>query len=263
MRIISANVSQGFVYASGLKSSEGMIFRKFSIPDYVQYFKRNNPDILCLCEILIDDANGNSEFAETLSAECELPYYKVLKTETSWLYVGRYYGTAILSKYPIEDYEFFKLPNNPRFEINKPNGDHWILHDYYAQFARLNINNKKLNLFNLHYFPVHHFNHKLSDPEMKPSREALVEYLESKGNSNPTVITGDFNNKNDKLDSVFPELFNLGGLKECIETETSIVDGAAQLDHILYSPASLELKKGYAEKYLSDHYALIADISFA
>ena len=51
MRTISANVSQGFVYASDLKRSEGMIFRKFSIPDYVSYFKSKNPDILCLCEI--------------------------------------------------------------------------------------------------------------------------------------------------------------------------------------------------------------------
>ncbi len=42
MKIIYANVTQGFVYADHLTGSEGMVFRKFSIPDYEE-FKLPNP----------------------------------------------------------------------------------------------------------------------------------------------------------------------------------------------------------------------------
>jgi endonuclease/exonuclease/phosphatase family metal-dependent hydrolase len=256
MKVVFANVTHGFVYADDLEKPEGMVFRKFSIPDYVEYFRKLNPDILCLSEALIDDEDGNSEFVDVIAKATKLNHTKVLRSEESWIYVGKHYGMAILSRYPITSYGDFKLPN-PKFEVTRPNGDHWILHDKYAQFAELDINGEKLNLFNLHYFPVHHFDKKIQSEKMKPYRKALSEFFTSKGFDRSTIITGDFNDKGSTLQEVFPELFESGDLKEAIEVETTIQDGNDQLDHILYTHDTLQLNEAKAEKFLSDHYSLV------
>lgn len=258
MKVIFANVSQGFVYADDLTEQVGMVFRKFSILDYTKFFASYQPDILCLSEVLIDDLDGNSEFVDQVASATGLKYSKVLRSEESWIYVGRHYGMAILSRYPISNYEEFKLPN-PKFEVIRPNGDHWILHDKYAQYATLDIDGELFNLFNLHYFPVHHFNKRINSNEMKPYRKSLGDFFTSKGFHKATIIAGDFNDKGAKLTEVFPELFESGDLKEAIQVETTILDGQDQLDHILYTPDRLKVKNAKAEKYLSDHFALIID----
>lgn len=258
MKLIFANVSQGFVYADDLEKSTGMVFRKFSIPDYVDYFANHDPDVLCLSEVLIDDSEGNSEFVDKLASATGLKHRQVLRSEESFIYIGKYYGIAILSKYPITNYEKYKLPN-PKFEVTRPYGDYWIMHDKYVQHATLDGDGEKFNLFNLHYFPVHHFKKSIDTEEMKPYRKALGDFFTNKGFERPTIITGDFNNKGARLNDVFPELFESSNLKEAIEVETTILDGKDQLDHILYTHDTLIVKDAKAEKYLSDHYALVVE----
>lgn len=258
MRVIYANVTHGFVYADEIQKPESMLFKKFSVQAYADYFKQNNPDILCLSEALIDDKDGNSTFVDAIASITGLKYSKSLCTEESWIYEGKYFGMSILSRYPISKYEQFNLPN-PKFEVIRPNGDHWILHDKHAQFAELERQGSKLNLFNLHYFPVHHFNKEIQSEEMKPYRNALGEVFISKGLDTSTIIVGDFNDKGSTLPTAFPELFDSGELKEAIEVDTTLVHGNDQLDHLLYTKNSLELKNAKAEKFLSDHYSLIVD----
>ncbi len=167
---------------------------------------------------------------------------------------------AILSKYPIAAYEEFKLPN-PKFEVDNAMGEHWIMHDKFAQFASIQVGERSLNLFNLHYFPVHYFHKSLLDPQMLPSKAELMQYLMAKGLDLPTVIVGDFNNKGEQLQAVFPELFHSGELEEVIQVETTIQNGHDQLDHILYTPKHMSMTKAKADKYLSDHFALSVEIT--
>jgi len=258
MRLIFANITQGFMYTEDPSTNEGKIMNKFSIPDYIKYLAKRKPDILCLAEVLIDDKVGNSEFVNLLSKATQLPYFKTQSYEKSWLYIGRYYGIAILSKFPISDYEKFKLPN-PKLEVIRPNGDHWTLHDKYAQYAKINLKNYKLNLFNLHYFPFHIFNRSIKDKEIEPYRKKLSEYITSKGFQKPTIITGDFNNKGSKLINAFPELFISGDLKEAIEVKNTKLNGNDQSDHVLFTPETLKVKASKAEKYFSTHYSLTVD----
>ncbi|MCA9375370.1 hypothetical protein KC622_03500 [Candidatus Dojkabacteria bacterium] len=97
MKVIFANVAQGFVYTDDPDKAGGILFKKFSIPDYVVYFKRKNPDILCLSEALINDEEGNSEFVDTIAKATGLNHVKVFRSEKSWMYIGKHYGLAILS----------------------------------------------------------------------------------------------------------------------------------------------------------------------
>ncbi len=260
MKVVFANVLQGFVYADVLHKPESMIFKRFSIEEYVEYFVSLDPDLLFISELLIENNNGNSEFADELVKKCNFRDYRVLVTEKSWLYVGRMYGMGIFSKYNLNNYEIFKLPN-PKFEVDRPNGEHWILHDKYAQSAKVNVSGLDINIFHLHYFPLHHFNRKLSDPEMIESRNALIKYFKNKGKRYPTLVVGDFNNKDESLDVLFPELFENGWLAESIVTETTLVDGHEQLDHILYTPIYFDVQEAKAERYLSDHYSLYVDFN--
>lgn len=259
MKVLFANITHGFVYADDGSTSESMKFTKFSIQAYIDYFKQHHPDILCLAEVLLDDTDGNSEMIRTFSQALNLPFYTALGHEESWIYVGKYYGMAILSKYEIEAYETFKLPN-PRLEVDRPNGDHWVMHDKFAQYAELETELGRLNLFNLHYFPVHHFGKRMQDDDLSHIREELVRVFRLKDTTKPTLITGDFNNKGVKLKAAFPELFENGLFDESVETETTICNGVDQLDHILYTPKSLKVTRSFAEKFISDHYSLVAEI---
>jgi endonuclease/exonuclease/phosphatase family metal-dependent hydrolase len=261
MKILFANITHGFVYADDGSTSESMRFTKFSIPDYISYFKKHNPDILCLAETLLDDDQGNSSMVKDFSEALYLPFYKALGHEPSWIYVGKLYGMAILSRYPIETYEIFKLPN-PKLEVDRPDGSHWIMHDKFAQYAELEVDGKKLNLFNLHYFPVHHFGKRMQDKDLSHIREELVSIFKGKNLKIPTIITGDFNNKGLPLEEAYPELFEENLFQETVKVETTLCNGAYQLDHVLYTPGTIKLENAFAEKFISDHYALITEVNF-
>lgn len=260
VKIMFANVLQGFVYYPTQGNTNSMLFSKFSIRDYVEYFTQKQPDILCIAELLIDDEHGNSYFADQISSSVNLPYRYILPTEQSWLYDDKLYGMGIFSKYPIVEQESFLLPN-PNLEVIRPNGDHWYMHDKSAQFVRLNINNKAVSLFNLHYFPVHHFNENMQSAFMQPFLESLETTLLDRGDGTKTIICGDFNNKSCLLTDCLPTLFTEHGFTESIIAETTVVEKKEQYDHILVSP-DLEVSMTHAEKFLSDHYSLETQLQF-
>ncbi len=74
MKLIFANVLQGFVYASDLGPAENIVYRRFSIPEYVEYFRKQSPAILCLAEVLIDNEHNDSDLVESVAEACQLPY---------------------------------------------------------------------------------------------------------------------------------------------------------------------------------------------
>lgn len=261
MKILFANVTQGFVYSTDTGKPESMNFRRFSIPEYAEFFAQQDQDILCLSEVLMDDIEGKSIMTETISHATRLPHFKTLRSEESWIYIGKHYGMAIISKFPLEKYEKVLLPN-PKFEATRDDGDHWVMHNKYAQYARLNIEGIPLNLFSLHYFPVHHFKKKMSGIEMKPYRESLIETFRSKGFETPTIIAGDFNDKETTLKKAFPELFSTGELATALTVETTLVDGDDQLDHILYTKKHFKVQSAEAKPFLSDHYYVTGNLSF-
>ena len=261
MRILTYNILQGFVYSPHKHT--------FNPNAYIQFIKEQNPDIVFLNEVLIDTPNltpspKSSNFIETLLKNTSLNYAKVLSSEKSWiskqlLHKNKYYGLAIISKFPIEKYETLKLPN-PKFEIDRPNGEHWILHDKFIQHAIIKFNKTPINLINLQFFPLHVFNKTFNDPAIKKAKTFLTNYLLKQANTLPTIIAGDFNNKNIPLSRAFPKLLNLQKLQEAIITKTTSLHGTNQLDHILYTPKHLNVKNGQAIKHLSDHYALVVDL---
>lgn len=265
LRVIFENISGGFVLA-GDKHGE-MVFSRVSLREYIEYFKEYHPDILALSEVHMEDDNVyekntyQSEMVQTISEELELPNYVSFPQSRSHLDTSKFAGLAVLSRFPIVNYQTFLLPN-PRLEIDKPDGSHWVMFDKGAQKITLDIMGTLVVVVNLHYFPFHHFGHRMNEAAFADIRRALVDTIMPKDDT-PTIITGDFNNKGLSLREAFPELFAYNRFREAVHAETTVVGLRDQFDHILYTPGSLDIhhKHSRAERNYSDHFALIAEFN--
>lgn len=236
------------------------LFFKYWPSSYIEYYKETQSDIFCLAEAPLDDEKGNSTFLEAFSKALNLQYYKVYVNDKSWIVEGKWYGTVIFSKFPFISYESFNLPN-PKLEVDHADGTHWIMHDKGAQKAQVEIGNTKINIFNLHYFPVHHFGKRIDDPELQPMRKSLAEILKPQKNE-VSIITGDFNNKKVEIEQAFPEIFEGEQIKRAISFNPNDYfekkGDPTQIDHILYSTTRLKLLDSKVEKSYSDHVGLTA-----
>ncbi len=252
------NISGGLAMVG--KKHGDMSFHHISVKDYIAHFQMYQPDILALSEVHMEQKDGTSAMVEMLAVELALPYYKCCYQSPSHLEPGKYLGLAVLSKYPIEQHFSFYLPN-PGLRVTKPDGSQWILFDKGVQQLTLNIQGRRLTVFNLHYFPFHHFHRSMNEVEFAGIRQELVDILLSSDRT-PTIVTGDFNNKGLHLQAAFPELFQHNQFRQAVEAKTTVVGLSEQFDHILHTPALLEVEQGFVEPNYSDHYAVIADFSF-
>jgi endonuclease/exonuclease/phosphatase (EEP) superfamily protein YafD len=210
----------------------------------------------------LDDEFGNSGFLAGLSEAMGASDYRADVHEKSWLVEGKYYGSAIVSNIILQEYGTLQLPN-PRIEIDRPDGSHWILHDKTVQRAIICVEGVSVRLFNLHYFPFHRFNRNINEPEFKPIRTAFVEYLQLEDGM-PTILTGDFNNADNHLRHSFPELFENDLLADAVQFESeefhNYYNGNKfQLDHILYTSAHFSLASSRVIDDFSDHKGLVAE----
>ncbi len=252
------NISGGLLMVG--EQHGDMSFQHLSLRKYIAHFQEAQPDILALSEVPMEQEDGASAMVEMLAATLNFPYYRCCYQSRSHLEPDKYLGLAVLSKYHIEQYDSFNLPN-PRLRVTKSDGSQWTLFDKGVQQLTLNIRGRRLTVFNLHYFPFHHFRRQMNETEFSGVRQELVDILLSRSHL-PTIITGDFNNKGLRLQTAFPELFQCNQFRQAVEVETTVVGLCEQFDHILYTPALLHVQRGFAEPNYSDHYAVIADISF-
>ncbi len=261
IKVVFANICQGLKYEG--KKAHKDIFSKYWPSAYRDVYLPLDPDVVCLAEAPLEDEYGTSEFLMDFASAMGAVDYRADVHEKSWLVEGKYYGTAILSKFKLEKYETLALPN-PRFEIDNPDGSHWILHDKTVQGATVRVGDVSVRLFNLHYFPFHRFNHNMNEPELRPSRTAFIKQLRL-GDNVPTIITGDFNNANDHLDAAYPELFEEDALTDAVQFGPEQFDdyyggGDFQLDHVLYTPRDFTMIDGQIIRDNSDHRGIAVEL---
>ena len=258
LKIVAQNLLQGMHLVDEVEKKK--LFSKYWPSAYTEYYAKHKPDIVCFTEAPLDDKEGNSVFLDDFSEQLKLPHYKVYVNDASWLVEGKYYGMAILSRYEIENYESFNLPN-PRLEVDHADGTHWIMHDKGAQKVTVEIGGKRINIFNLHYFPLFHFGRRIDEPEFHQIRADLAEILRPK-KGEISIVAGDFNNKDVDLEKAFPEIFEGELLNTSVlfdGKEYPLYEGGeTQLDHILYSEG-LKFLGGTVESNFSDHVGLTTE----
>lgn len=228
------------------------------LDEYARIISEQQPDIVSLAEVHLDDETHSEQVAK-LAELLNLPHYDIQGADKSHLAEGKILGNAILSKYPITASDHF-LIKAPAIEVDRPNGDHWVLHDKGAQTVQIDIGGRALSLTNLQYFPFHHFLRVGNDPAFAPERKMLVDHLTKSQDGATSIVTGDFNNKGFTLKEAFPELFE-AGFAETLEVDTTIVGDSQQLDHILYKPEQANVISSEIVNIPSDHLALKALIA--
>ncbi|MDB5162575.1 MAG: hypothetical protein JWN28_182 [Candidatus Saccharibacteria bacterium] len=228
------------------------------IDQYIEKIAEQQPELLSLAEVHLEDET-HSEMVAYIAKKLGLPYFDVMGSDKSHLAEGKILGNAILSKYPITKNDHFFV-EAPKLEVDRSNGDHWVLHNKLAQTSYITFNDKTIALTSLHYFPFHHFNRQMNDPEFAPQRQKLVSHLIGSDQSVVNIITGDFNNMGFKLSDAFQELFEAGFI-EAIEVDTTIIGDNEQLDHILYKKQDGKVLDSETFDIPSDHIGLAVSVS--
>lgn len=261
LKVIFANVIQGMIHV-GYNDKKENLFTGFHPNKYVEYFEKQQPDILCLAEALIDTPDGNSSFVKQIAKACGLSYYRNLVGEKAFFVDDKYYGLSICSKFSIDAYHVQKLAN-PKIEAIRPNGDCWVMHDKFIQKAVLDLGQgHMLSLVNTHMFPFQHFNKHFWDDEFASYRAQWAELLKSDSNS-LSLITGDFNTVGITIDKAFPELEIGGALQSVVNYDGKMFQPTylydTQIEYILVSSVA-KVVSAKTEMVYSDHPFLIAEI---
>ena len=258
-RIIHANILQGFIFDGEAYPAKAV--HEYNPGKYAEILKSLAPDIVSLHEVLIDEQDGASEQVEDIKSWLDLQHYAVSVSEKSWFKPNKFYGSALLTNGVTRQQETIKIPRpKEKIEAIGPDGSLWVMHDKSALSIDTQVFNRSVKIISLHYFPFHHFGRRLDEKDFDSIREDLVALLDP--GDTPTIVIGDFNNKGVALRDAFPELFANNHFKEAIEVGTSIKGGKDQLDHILYTPDSIELAHAERIDIPSDHYGLLADFKF-
>ena len=262
IKIVFANIYQGLLYEE--KVGQKDVFSKYRPSVYVEQYSDLQPDIVCLAEAPLDDEEGNSKFIRDFTEKIGGVDARTDVRAQSWLLEDKYYGNAIISKLPIKDYRALNLPH-PHLEYDRPDGDHWVMHDNAVQSGIINLGGFDIKLFNLHYFPYFFFGRNMNEPEFAESRQAFIDHLRL-ADGIPTILTGDFNNGDADLETAYPELFMDDALTDAVKFDESdfnerYVGGAYQLDHILYTSDKFKVINKQVITDHSDHKGLLVELS--
>lgn len=177
---------------------------------------------------------GGLDTLKLLAEAAEYPYYRFAKAID---YQGGAYGTAILSRYPITDFEVIPLETDEGIERRS------------LSHAILEINDVQVDFFNTH----------LSYESKSLRSKQFTTIAEKTEECSAMILTGDFNT--DKL----LEFWRLQNVRFVNRGEYgtlgSIEDGAA-IDNIILSQSWQIMDAGMVRSNHSDHKLLWAEIGY-
>lgn len=146
------------------------------------------------------------------------------------------YGNAILSKFPIEDYEVSKLPSNGEGRTILRTG--------------LNVYGYRILFYSTHL--------GLDQGERDMQVEEIVRLI---ANNRYTILSGDFNSKADKLGAITERYIDCAGFGNNHEIATFEGKGLSErIDYIFVSKDFRVKKYDVQKRDASDHYAIISTL---
>lgn len=148
------------------------------------------------------------------------------------------YGNAILSRYPIEEYEVFELPSKgERRTILK---------------AGLNINGKRISFYSTHL--------GLDKNERDLQIEEIVRLT---ADEEDYIISGDFNTGADKLGAILENCKDSASFGDNMDKATFVEEGLSERIDYVFVSQDFDIK-GYAvlESSASDHFPVVSTLKF-
>lgn len=239
--------------------------KAYALDSYIAHYKQFSPDIVSLVEVHLENKDGSSQMVEEMSTALALPYCKSYSHSSSHIDKNKFLGTAILSKYPINQSRLIKLPN-PHLTYRTPKGDLWNSHDKYVQESIVDFMGNMLQVRTFQGLPFHKFGQTLYDPD-NPRMHSLyrdnLSHILTNAIKIPTIIAGDFNTVGVDVNAAFPAM-NDNSLAEVIKAPTmpKFYPGE-QPDNIFYTSSLLAKESSQVVHTLSDHEASVASFSIS
>lgn len=189
----------------------------------------------------VDMNNGRNKYQDTIAILTEKTGYYGKFTKAINLRGGEY-GTAILSKYPIEEFTVHTLPNDT-------NESGTLCEARSFGHAVINVNGKRINFINTH---LTHESTTLSARQYA----TIIKYVADNNLTN-VVITADFNT------SDFDLLKKLPGSALAFDKENAVGSfGVHQIDNVVYTTADFTFAMANVVKDVqhSDHCLIWSDL---
>lgn len=215
-----------------------------SLDYFISTLQPLKPDIICLQET---HASPKQIQAQAITAELGLANYISDVYDHSHIDDTCELGQAIICRFPLTDHSF-RLFNNPRLEVDRPNGEHWISHDKGVTTCQTIISGQTVCLKTTHMIPFRKFKRDPMEPEFKNLRQDIENKLRS--DQQLTLLHGDFNWDGASLQDFLPGL----DLQEVKLTAPTTPRGR-KYDRVLYQGLRHRSSK-VLNNVLTDHFPI-------
>ncbi|MDD3187089.1 MAG: endonuclease/exonuclease/phosphatase family protein [Bacilli bacterium] len=263
IKIATWNVSEGISASWNLSDGvkEPNCYQETDlIKQIVEKINIYDLDIVCFQEFPVE-IEGKFLLKDYIFNNTRLKFCSMHETSPSFLFKNGKVGVAIFSKYNIinEQKTYFENPNLTKMSKT---GQRYKSFDKGIVLAKVNINEKVINVITGHAIAFAPFDKKAEDfpQSYKPLSDLICKIID---NNETLVACGDFNTE--VLFDLIPEInTKVHDIITGATTPATIMEGkyyndGRKLDYILISD---KIKKIRVEKIenLSDHYLCIADI---
>ncbi len=212
-----------------------------------------SPDI-----ITFEETHANNSIVQAELIGQKLDYKFVNDTyDHSHLEENQELGQAILSRFPIGNHTF-KMFFNPHYEIDRPDGAHWVSHDKGLTSVQVDLpGNNKLIVLTLHMVPFRVFGIDPQGEQAQPVIESAAQLIrEATKNIGRFILQGDFNLDVDSIKDFFPNLFDADVQEVALAGPTT--PGNKKYDHVLFRGLDL-VSNRIDNEVLTDHYPIITE----
>ena len=227
LRVISFNIHKGFGYFN----------RRYNLQTIRELLKKHDPDIVLLQELHglhPKNLNFTQSPLETI-ADQHWPHWQ---HGVNSIYTKNFHGNAIISKYPIQNWENHELTTNP---LEKRG----LLH------AKVSLPNSE----SIHLYSTHLNLLPLGQIKQVQKIGTIINSINSK---EPCLIGGDFNDWTNLCERHFTQELNFKSIKK-LATFPSIAP-LLSLDKMFFKGLKLRgIQKINDYKFCSDHLPILAD----
>lgn len=230
------------------------------MPNIIRLAEAEQPDIMCLQEVISFDGDINSLFGtiEEFQSKLSKPYKDFFYSpgiRFNFMHKNAEWGNAVLSRFKILERESrftnLALIDNFNFEdydYNARNFQHCVIETASGQ---------KLNVLNHH---GHHIpGHKNGDDETLRQMKQLADYIDTLGG--PIILCGDFNlaPQSESLEILNAKLGNLSIKYNLPTTRTNLTPKNEVCDYIFVNEQVKVKNFEASDELVSDHKALILE----
>lgn len=252
MRIMQWNIGGGRIREQNSNPLDTLSYTTESMDYLAETIHKYSPDIITLQET--HQSSDGTNQAQMLASMLGYNYWKNDTHDMSHIDISQVFGQAIISRFPINEHAFLRLPN-PNLTVLSEGGVVIRSHDYGVSSAVVDMPDGKIRVITFHLPALHFFGITPESKEAQDILSAVGRGIEI--TTYPTIISGDYNLDTSRVLGLLPEL-NRKGFKET-PFSTATTPKGRTLDHIVYFGFN-NVSASVINTALTDHYPILAEL---